>query len=198
MRVLGSALAALIVCTGTTVPTAAQQRATATSEQTPSFNDVLRQLRQTRFRNSPLEGSELRSNEIEAGTLDQTRAVPAIYRLWVHGDVQTAELLWWQRDDRLSRVFVLMLFYCAVGTEGEAMANFPDFPARRYASPEREERIEEIEFVRKHRSALAKKLVAIFKDVGTKAPRYKRYVDSASRGEGDPLPDAELHSLFRD
>ena len=91
-----------------------------------------------------------------------------------------------------------MLFYCAVGLEGEAMSNFPGFGAERYASPEREHRMEEIAFVREHRSALAKELTAIFKRVATITPSYRRWVATAGRNDGQPLPKSGVDAMFRD
>lgn len=161
----------------------------------PTFADVLKALHSTNFR-AQLDGTEEFGAWQRASNLPQTDAVAAIYQLWALGRTRSVELLWWQKDDRLSRVFIDMLFYCEVGTEGERMTSFPVLEPHRYASPEREQRLAEIAWVRAHRSALAKELVAIFKPVADSTLSYRRYEQIARANDGGPLPTSGFESLF--
>lgn len=181
-----------------TASAAAPTAATAEHAVDATFSEVLIALHQTTFRKLDPGGAQRGALDLAAAVLPQVDSVPAIYQLWVQGRLDTVELWWWRKDDRLSRVFIAMLFYCAVGDEGERVADFPPFGPHRYASPERENRLAEIAFVRKHRSALAAELVDIFKDAVAITPRYERFVETARRNEGEPLPRTGVDARFRD
>lgn len=172
--------------------TGPDQAATRTD---PTFADVLKALHGTTFRHQ-LGDLEDYANWQRANIFDQESAVPAIYQLWVLDRRDAVQLLWWQKDDRLSRVFIDMLFYCAVGEEGERMSSFPSLNPRRYASPEREQRLAEIAWVRAHRSALARELVLIFMPAAEITPMYQRYMDIAAANDGSSLPTSGLELLF--
>ena len=178
-------------------PLAAQPRPKSNHEQSSTFSAVTEALRKTRFEKYAPDAWQLGAASESVQMLDQTESVPAAYQFWVQGEIEHVELLWWQKGDRLTRIFILMLFYCAAGLENERMSNFPYFGAARYASPEREQRLEEIEFVRAHRSALAAVLIRAFSSARKVTPRYENYAAVAARKDGAPLPK-NLDSLFRD
>lgn len=191
----------LFVLIGSIPRTASAAAPTAATSEHPvdaTFSEVLIALHQTTFGKLDPGGARLGALDLAEGVLPQGDSVPAIYQLWAQGRLDTVELWWWRKDDRLSRVFIAMLFYCAVGDEGERVTEFPPFGSYRYASPERENRVAEIAFVRKHRSALAAELVDLFKDTAAITPRYERFVATARRGEGEPLPRIGVDALFHE
>lgn len=182
----------LIFACGVGVPLASRAAAEApcgvVDDEEPSFEQMLCILQHHKFRTGTLTEKQKRGYRGEAEALfDQRFAVPDIYQLWLAGDRHFVELQWWKKDDRLTRFFVLMLFYAQVGEEGEAMSNFPDFAPQRFAQPERDEREEEIALVKKYRSALAAELAKIF-------PKA-RFAQIAASRMGDPLSPGCLDVL---
>ena len=161
-----------------------------------SVRDVLAALGEAAFDPIASGSAEHAIVEARSSILDPATSVPAIYQLWVDGERSAVELAWWEKDDRLSRVFIAMLFHCAVGEEGERMSNFPGFDPRRFASPEREHRITEIAWVREHRSALAAELTTVFARAAERTPDYQRCLDIAGAGLGTALTDSDLDSTF--
>jgi hypothetical protein len=95
--------------------------------------------------------------------------------------------LWWKQTNRSARALIAAFFLCC---DGAAAPDFEGF-AKRFPPTEREERIEEITFVRAHRSAVAEMLVEAFRAAdreGAGRGAYAAYVAAAKRGEGRALP----------
>jgi hypothetical protein len=189
------ALSALILgftCAGVSAddPAAAEPAADQASEpeRDPTFLDVVASLKAIKFHRGKISGVRHAILIDNAEILDQTSAVPAIYQLWASGETTYAHLLWWIKDDRLSRFFIATLFLASVGVEGEAMCNFPVLEPARFRSPESERRSQEIALIKKHRSALAALLVEIFRPVSRTTPNYRRFQSIAAAKMGDPLP----------
>jgi hypothetical protein len=129
--------------------------------------------------------------EVETRTHDPRMAAPASLLLWAKD--RPLEALWWEKDERATRTFVLALFLCARRDEG----GFPDFPAyvNRFRPEEASERREELAFVSSHRSAIASLLARAEKALGLQHHEtYELYRATAAEAQGEPLlcvPDTE-------
>ena len=134
--------------------------------------------------------------EKKSATASRTESWGPILRLWATGQRDFIELLWWHKDDRETRAFIVALYWCSHPPPSENAPGWPasvaDFSghAGRFASPEKELRVDETRFVRKHLSAIAKELADVLeKSKSSNATQLaKRYRDVAKKSEGEPLP----------
>lgn len=120
---------------------------------------------------------------------------PSIMQLWVAAQRDFIELLWWQKDDRETRTLIVALFWCSQPPPTDDAHLWPasivDFPSYggRFASPEKELRSEEIQFVRQHLSAIAQELAEISKK--SQSPNAVRlvnkYLEVAKKARGKAL-----------
>jgi hypothetical protein len=91
----------------------------------------------------------------------------AILQLWVAGQHDFVELLWWQKDDPETRAFIVSLEWCTVTLPDKRSGIWPagihnyERMSERFEPTERALRIREIDFVRQNRQTLAKQLGAI-------------------------------------
>ena len=122
---------------------------------------------------------------------------PSIVNLWLAEEDTFTELLWWTKHERSTRVLVIALNRCAnpppVGVKPPWPTSVIDFEdkANRFASPERESRLEEVRFVQKYLSAIAGELAELFKRSNTERGRelFRRYASVAKEKIGDDLPN---------
>lgn len=62
----------------------------------------------------------------QAAILDTKDSFPAILHLWIAGETEYIELLWWRKDDRETRAFIVALFYCRYFVPEDDSALWPD------------------------------------------------------------------------
>jgi hypothetical protein len=130
--------------------------------------------------------------KMTAAAFDSGTSVPAIFELWLREEMDFVQLQWWKKDERVARALVVSLFLCA----GEQrMAWQPDFgrQVQRFADKERRERSDEMNFVVRYNSAIARILAAAFMNNGKRdSLLYRNYMVAAEQG------GAELPCLPRD
>jgi hypothetical protein len=120
---------------------------------------------------------------------------PAILQLWLVDQRDSVEALWWQKDDGETRAFIVALYWCSHPPPREETQQWPasvldfDSRARRFASPEKEHRVDENRFIKRHLSAVAKELTSVL--ITSSSPRAiqlgKKYAIVANSREGEPL-----------
>jgi hypothetical protein len=159
------------------------------------FVPALASLKKAAIKES-LSDFELAAAKMAAKASRPEDSWPSIMRLWVAQQRDFVELLWWQKDDRETRAFIVALYWCSHPPPLEDAQHWPasvaDFSghAGRFASPEKELRVDETRLVRKHLSAIAKELAEVLEKskASNVAQLAKRYADVARKGEGEPLP----------
>jgi hypothetical protein len=117
---------------------------------------------------------------------DNPTTLPALVRLKA-SRAEGFDDLWWKQKNRSARALITAFFLCR---DGAAAPDFEGF-AKRFPPAEREERIQEITFVRAHRSAVAEMLVKAFGAAdreGSGRGAYAAYAAIAGLGEGRALP----------
>lgn len=159
------------------------------------FVPALRALQQAKLKDN-LSDFSLTVAKMGAKGSGPEHSWASIVELWAAGQHDFIELLWWQKDDRETRAFIVALYWCSHPPPREDAQDWPasvaDFNghAGRFASPERELRVDETRFVRKHLSAIASELAKVLEK--SKSPNAvelaKRYADIARKGEGESLP----------
>lgn len=91
----------------------------------------------------------------------------AILQLWLAGEYDFVELLWWQKDNHETRALIIALEWCMVSVPEKNSAwpkGINDFEgmAERFGADERNARLQEADFVRQNRKILAKELNSMF------------------------------------
>jgi hypothetical protein len=142
----------------------------------------------------PADAAEIAAAEMQTGIADFHDSVPAMFGLWLREDRQSfLELTWWKKrdNDRVSRAFVIALYYCA---QVEPVSWLPAFDAHfdRFAEREKTQRSDEFAFVMAHRSAIAEKLAQGLEASGrADAPAVRkmaaRYRQTAAMKLGEAL-----------
>jgi hypothetical protein len=136
---------------------------------------------------------DLATLEVEARAHAARTAAPA--SLFLFAKDRPLEALWWEKDERAARAFVLALYLCAHGAERPGgVSDFPAFAAR-FRPEEASERREELAFVGGHLSAIASLLARAEKALGLQHHEsYALYRATAAEASGEPLlcvPDTE-------
>jgi hypothetical protein len=142
--------------------------------------------------------NEVSSTEIStlkrtaSGFSQPTDSWAAILQLWIAGERDFVELLWWQKDDPETRAFIVSLEWCMVALPSKNSEFWPggirnyEQMSKRFESTERAMRAREVDFVRQNREVLARKLSAILAANRLKiAERYKAVAEQASTGRGE-------------
>jgi hypothetical protein len=120
--------------------------------------------------------------EMQAHILDYRKSVPAILHLWIKDE--PIELLWWQKDDRVARAFILSL-YLPMSDEGSSALPSFQTDAKRFQPGEARERLDELEYVRTHLPSIAKLIVQGYQRLGiTEHRTFELY-----RGVAAAMPD---------
>lgn len=116
-----------------------------------------------------------------------TESGNAIVNLWLSGETEDVELLWWRQSDRPSRVLVVALFSCIAK---EPVAGIPPFGAyaERFNEKDAAQRKEEIAFVKEHLSAIAAVLSKMTVGVERAHLSHDGYAAVAKAQIGSPLP----------
>lgn len=97
----------------------------------------------------------------QAKQLDGSTAIPGVFELWSHKEKEIVELTWWKHENRVTRTFVLALFYTQ-----ESRKTRMDFgwEIKRFEKEEREHRQEELAFVMKNIEKLRETIDALFEE----------------------------------
>jgi hypothetical protein len=118
---------------------------------------------------------------------DLTNAGNAVVNLFLSGETENVELVWWRQSDRPTRVLAVALFSCIAA---DPVSGIPPFEAYadRFTDKDAAQRREEIAFVKEHLSAIA----AEFSKLTTGIPRaqlsHDGYTSVAKAKIGSPLP----------
>jgi hypothetical protein len=184
LRSVALFLLAQVVCWGQNIDTSLDR-----------FGPALRALQKQAIKGN-LTAVEIAAAKLAAKASRPEDSWPSILQLWVAEQRDFVELLWWQKDDRETRAFVVALFWCSQPPPREDVRQWPasiaDFTnhASRFDSTEKSNRIDEARFVRKHLSAVAKELALVLQNSVSSNSGHllKQYMAVADKGEGDRLP----------
>ncbi|MBK8477647.1 MAG: hypothetical protein IPL39_15500 [Opitutaceae bacterium] len=97
----------------------------------------------------------------------------SILTLWAAGETAQVELLWWHKDHPETRALIVALFWSRYGPPKHSppwpcsFKNFEEF-ANHFRDGEREQRLKEIEFVRRNLPALKEDIAAILRKAEAK------------------------------
>ena len=118
---------------------------------------------------------------------DVTEAGNPIVSLWLSGETEDVELLWWRQSDRPTRVLAVALFTCIAK---EPVAGIPPFGAyaEHFREKDAEQRREEIAFVKEHLSAIAAVLSKMTLGVERAHLSHDGYAAVAKAQIGSSLP----------
>lgn len=94
-----------------------------------------------------------------ASVLDYNVSFPALMSIWFQE--RSVELFWWKKDDPVTRAFIIALYICGYNEMTSVVPNF-EYSSKRFNDEESLLRREELDFVRKNKSKLAKLLVKIY------------------------------------
>ncbi len=127
---------------------------------------------------------------------DVTEAGNPIVNLWLSGETEDVELLWWRQSDRPTRVLAVALFSCIAK---EPVAGIPPFGAyaERFNEKDAAQRREEIAFVKEHLSAIATILSKMTLGVERAHLSHDGYAAVAKAQIGSPLPPATTSRKHR-
>ena len=114
---------------------------------------------------------------------------PAILLLWAHEANDSVTLLWWEKDDRQTRILVVALNWCNLnsppnynGLWEDGIYPFPDM-VKRFNEVEKKLRLEEIQFVKKNFDKIAKELCDTFGKYNTEEmSNTGKLYDKAKKG----------------
>ncbi len=118
------------------------------------------------------DSADLGAAELAAEAYEPEASWPAIITLWLSGDTAHVELLWWRKDNPETRALIVALFWSRSGppqhkeTTPCFVVNFEEF-ARHFRDGEREQRLQEIEFVRKHLPVLKEDITTLLRKAAT-------------------------------
>ena len=125
----------------------------------------------------------------QALSYSSATAMPAILQIWLNED-ENIELFWWRQENREVRCFVISLYLCSTV---EPVSWIPDFS--RYLDffneSEKENRMQEMQFILDHRSAIAGLIAAGIKNLDPSKYDLKfiRYYGSMEKEKiGTKLP----------
>jgi len=123
---------------------------------------------------------------------DPADATNAVVNLWLSGETEDVELVWWRQSDRPTRVLAVALFSCIAK---EPVAGIPPFEA--YADHFREkdaaQRREEVAFVKEHLSAIASELSKLTTGIERAHLSHDGYATVAKAKIGSSLPTSRRH-----
>ena len=134
----------------------------------------------------PTLAAQTATKDLALGGLEQRmeicrepEALAVLLALW-QKDVDV-EVYWWRETRRGVRALAVALELCATSDILPPVEGTPAFQgyAERFAAPERTQRLEEIEYVKAHRAAIAKVLVAAYDACGQKPRGYGPYKRAA-------------------
>jgi len=127
---------------------------------------------------------------------DVTESGNPIVSLWLSGETEDVELLWWRQSDRPTRVLTVALFSCIAK---EPVAGIPPFAtyAEHFNEKDAAQRREEIAFVKEHLSAIAVVLSKMTLGVERAHLSHDGYAAVAKAQIGSPLPPATTSRKHR-
>lgn len=124
-----------------------------------------------------------------------------IMNLWLLGEGDSVELLWWNKDDRETRIFIVALFWCFI-PPFEGTSNETDFESRiaHFEPRERALRSQEVEFVKANLAIFAKKFSKIYGKLNNERSQELsiRYAKNAEKFEKKTVnePTTEQKNYF--
>ena len=152
------------------------------------FQSCLQELKTNRFREKVSPEELYRLKRSAADTSLPHDSWPAILQLWVVGEADLVQLLWWQKDDTETRAFIVSLEWCMVGVPAKGAETWPkgmhdfDGMAARFDTAERKLRTRENDFVREHYSLIARELALILSASKIKlAKNYEGFAELNAR-----------------
>jgi len=150
------------------------------------FKAGLQQLRAHHFTNKVSVQDIAALKRTASGFSQPSDSWAAILQLWLAGEHDFVELLWWRKDDPETRAFIVSLEWCMVALPEKNSEPWPaglhnyERMSERFEAAERAMRTRESDFVRRNRQTLANELSAILSASHvTMAERYKAVAEES-------------------